>query len=90
MEKEILGILYYSIREDRPSEENKLLVKDFSEIKEEFIKKIGENNREELDKVTEQLNEITELSSKESFCKGFEMAVRLFLECTYTKRDDQE
>lgn len=90
MEQDILNCLYDSIREMKPTAECKILIKKCDEEKEEFLKKIGENNREQLDNISTRLNEINDLTNKEDFCRGFIMAVKLIFGCIENKGDDQE
>lgn len=91
VEKDILHRLYQTIREREPNEEYKNLAKEYSKEKEEFIKKIGENNRADLDKLTSTIYDLDNILSFADFCDGFEFCLRLFLECIYkNKGDDQE
>lgn len=90
MEKDILSRLYQTTRERKTSQEYDNLRKELEKVKEEFLKKVGEDRREELEKVTDTIYTMNSILSKEDFCIGFEMAIRLFIESIYKERDDQE
>ncbi len=90
MEKDILSRLYQTTRERKTSQEYDNLRKELERTKEEFLKKVGEDRREELEKVTDKVHEMDDVLGFEDFCIGFEMAVRLFIESIYKERDDQE
>lgn len=51
MEKDILSRLYQTTRERKTSQEYDNLRKELERTKEEFLKKVGEDRREELEKV---------------------------------------
>lgn len=88
MEKEILTKLYQTTKERSTTEEYDNIRNAFSELKEQFLGKVGENQREELERITDILNELNDITSKEDFCNGFSMAVKLFVECIYNKEDN--
>lgn len=90
MEKDILSRLYQTTRERKTSQEYDNLRKELERTKEGFLKKVGEDRREELEKVTDTIYTMNSILSKEDFCIGFEMAIRLFIESIYKERDDQE
>lgn len=90
VEKDILSRLYQTTRERKTSQEYDNLRKELEKVKEEFLKKVGEDRRGELEKVTDTIYTMNSILSKEDFCIGFEMAVRLFIESIYKERDDQE
>ena len=85
--KEILNILYDTIKELPTTEKYNQLMKVFAEDKEKFLSKVGIQNREELEKLTDTLEEMHNEITNQSFCEGFSMAVRLFVEATYKERD---
>lgn len=90
VEKDILSRLYQTTRERKTSQEYDNLRKELEKVKEEFLKKVGEDRRGELEQVTDTIYTMNSILSKEDFCIGFEMAVRLFIESIYKERDDQE
>ena len=55
MEKDILSRLYQTTRERKTSQEYDNLRKELERTKEEFLKKVGEDRREELEKVTDTI-----------------------------------
>lgn len=90
VEKDILSRLYQTTRERKTSQEYDNLRKELEKVKEEFLKKVGEDRRGELEQVTDTIYTMNSILSKEDFCIGFEMAIRLFIESIYKERDDQE
>ena len=81
MEKEVLTALYDSIKERETTEEYDNLRERYREIKKRFSKGFEEEKQEELEQLTETLVKLNDIESKEDFCEGFSMAVRLFVEC---------
>lgn len=68
MEKDILSRLYQTTRERKTSQEYDNLRKELERTKEEFLKKVGEDRREELEKVTDKIYEMDSILGKEDFC----------------------
>ena len=68
MEKDILSRLYQTTRERKTSQEYDNLRKELERTKEEFLKKVGEDRREELEKVTDTIYEMDSILGKEDFC----------------------
>ena len=86
--KEILDRLYDTIKE-RPTTTNyNNLRKEYAEKKDKFLEKVGEQNEEELEDITNILHEMNNILSKQDFCEGFSIAVRLFVEATYKDEGD--
>lgn len=90
VQREILSRLYETTKERKTSEEYDNLRGELERVREEFLKKVGEDRRGELEQITDTIYTMDSILSKEDFFNGFEMAVRLFLECIYKERDDQE
>lgn len=88
MEKETIIKLYDTTKERNMSSEYDNLRRYYSEESEKFLKKIGEENRAELEHLTNILHEMDDILSREDFCNGFSMAVRLFVESTYKEEGD--
>mgnify|MGYP001147933597 CR=1 FL=1 len=68
MEKDILGRLYQTTREREPNKEYKDLAKKYTQEKEDFMKKIGENNRADLDQLTDTIYAMDNILGFEDFC----------------------
>lgn len=68
MEKDILRKLYQTTREHKPSEEYNKLRGELEKVKEEFLKKVGEDKRGELEQVTDKIYEMDSILGKEDFC----------------------
>ena len=82
MEKETIIKLYNTTKERKTSAEYDNLRKYFQEEKEQFLKKVGEEYQGELEHLTDILYEMDEILSREDFCNGFSVAVKLFVEST--------
>ncbi len=68
MEKDILSRLYQTTRERKTSEEYDNLRGELEKVKEEFLKKVGEDRRGELEQVTDKIYEMDSILGKEDFC----------------------
>ncbi len=79
--KEILSTIFNEIMNELPptqtyAELQKQLVTDTDK----FLKTVGEQNREELEKMQDLIYEMGNEQGKQLFFKGFSLAVRLFIE----------
>ncbi len=92
MEKEVLSRLYETTNGRKPTKEYYNLNKELQEVKENFLEKVGEDKRAELEHLTDIIYEMNSILGKEDFCNGFSTAVKLYIESTYNndKGDDQE
>lgn len=90
MEKDTLRRLYQTTRARKTGEEYDNLRRELTTLEKEFLKKVGEDKLEELERITDKVHEMDDILGFEDFCIGFEMAVRLFIESIYKERDDQE
>ncbi len=86
--KEILNRLYETIKELPTTAEYNRLRNMFAEEKEKFLEKVGVQNRDELEKLTDMLEEMHNEINNQCFCEGFSIAVRLFVEATYKEERD--
>lgn len=86
--KEILDKLYDTIKEMPTTAEYNRLRNIFAEEKEKFLEKVGIQNRDELETLTDMLEEMHNEINNQCFCEGFSMAVRLFVESTYKEERD--
>lgn len=68
MEKEILTALYHATEERTMTDEYCRVRSMVQELKENFIEKVGEQNREELDRLTDMINQLNDILGKEDFC----------------------
>jgi len=68
VEKDILSRLYQTTRERKTSEEYDNLRGELEKVKEEFLKKVGEDRRGELEQVTDKIYEMDSILGKEDFC----------------------
>lgn len=68
VEKDILSRLYQTTRERKTSQEYDNLRKELEKVKEEFLKKVGEDRRGELEQVTDTIYTMNSILSKEDFC----------------------
>ena len=66
VEKDILSRLYQTTRERKTSQEYDNLRKELEKVKEEFLKKVGEDRRGE--QVTDTIYTMNSILSKEDFC----------------------
>ncbi len=82
MEKEeILEILYNAVEEElKPSAEVRKAEKEFVEVRENFLKEIGENYRRELEKVTDAVINICVQQEKQFFYEGYKTAETLLID----------
>lgn len=89
MNNDILSRLYQSTEERKTSEEYNKLRTKLEELKEDFLRKIGEDRRQELEKIIDKIYEMDSILSFEDFCNGASITMRYILECVYKERDDQ-
>ena len=79
--KELLSAIYENItQENSPTAEYLKLQEEFVKERELFLKRIGEDNRESLEKVTDVIYDMGKEMNCQSFIEGYSTAVRLFLE----------
>lgn len=79
--KELLSAIYENItQENSPTAEYLKLQEEFVKERELFLKRIGEDNRESLEKVTDVIYDMSKEMNCQSFIEGYSTAVRFFLE----------
>lgn len=70
--------LYNAVKEElKPSLEVRQAEREFVEIREQFLKEIGEEHREKLEKVTDAAIGICTQQEKQFFCEGYRTAETL-------------
>lgn len=90
MEKEILNKLFETTKELPPSTEYWNINKEFVKARDLFLQDIATQDGKSLEKLIDLQNQMSTELSRQAFCEGFSIAVRLFIEATYKERDDQE
>lgn len=83
--KELLSFIYEHItQENPPSSEYMELQEEFSKERELFLLKIGEQNRGELEHLTNFIYNMGKELEKQSFIEGFSTSFRLLIEIANT------
>ena len=91
MEKDILNKLHELAKELSVTDEYIHRKKLLEEEKEKFLKIVGEEQRQNLEKVTDAVHYANDEINRQHFCEGCSVAVRFLTKCIYNKkRDDQE
>ena len=79
--KEILSAIFEEIMNDLPpTQKYQELQSQLVTDTETFLKLVGEQNREELEKMQDLIYDMGNEQGKQLFCKGFSLAVTLFIE----------
>ena len=68
MEKDILSRLYQTTKARKTSEEYDNLRGELEKLQKEFLDKVGEDKRGELEQVTDKIYEMDSILGKEDFC----------------------
>ena len=79
--EEILELLYNAVKEElQPSAEEKQAEKEFVEIREKFLKEVGEQYSEKLEKVTDAVINMCSIQEKQFFYEGYKTAETLLID----------
>lgn len=68
MEKDILSRLYQTTKARKTSEEYDNLRRELTALEKEFLRKVGEDKLEELERITDKVYEMDSILGKEDFC----------------------
>lgn len=90
MEKDILNKLYELARNMPVTDEYIHRKENLVNETEKFLKIVGEEQRDNLGKVTDAIYDTNDELCRQNFCEGCSVAVRFLIECIYKGRDDQE
>lgn len=88
MEKETLNKLYETTKGGSTPVEYDRLMEKYKEEKEKFLEKVGKENRSELERLTDILQDMENELTKQGFCEGASILVKLLVDCLYQSKED--
>lgn len=88
MEKEILNKLYKTVKNNFQTQEYNNIDTEFQQAKELFLSDIVTQDKETLENLLDLQKEMDEELTRQAFCEGFSIAVRVFIESTYKQEGD--
>ena len=78
--EEIIELLYNAVKEElQPTAEVRQAEKEFVEIREKFLKEVGEQYSEKLERVTDAVINICTEQEKQFFYEGYKTAETLLI-----------
>ncbi len=77
--KEEIIKLYEQTKENPPSAEYKEQIRAFEECREEFLIRVGEQNREDVEELTTLRDKANNILRMQDFNNGFSLAVKLII-----------
>ena len=77
--KEEITKLYEQTKENIPSAEYKEKIRAFEEYREEFLIRVGEQIREDVEELTTLRDKANNILRNEDFNNGFSLAVKLII-----------
>ena len=85
--KEEILKLYERTKEDTPSLEYREKIRAFEEYKEEFLIRVGEQNRDDVEELTYLRDKANNELRMQDFDNGFSLAIKLIIEAVTIKKE---